>query len=96
TTAGCRPLIMGASRDCGVKLDVAYEASGPAAILEMVAAGLGVSIVPALGLPAELGPVVTRPLVPRTTRTLALAVPSLDDCAPAARAFLEGFAAAVP
>ncbi|NUP83099.1 MAG: LysR family transcriptional regulator [Nonomuraea sp.] len=92
TTAGCRPLIMGASRECGVKLDVAFEASGPAAILEMVAAGLGVSIVPALGLPADLGPVVTRPLLPRTTRTLALAVASLDDCAPAARAFLEEFA----
>ncbi|WP_336212241.1 LysR family transcriptional regulator [Nonomuraea sp. LPB2021202275-12-8] len=86
TTAGRRPLIMAAARKSRVRLDVAFEASGPAAVLEMVAAGLGVSIVPALGLPADLGAVVTRPLEPRTTRSLALAVPSLAECTPAARA----------
>jgi DNA-binding transcriptional LysR family regulator len=91
TTAGCRPLIMAASRAAGVRLDIAFEASGPAAILEMVAAGLGLSIVPTLGLPADLGTVVTRPLTPKTTRTLALAVPT-HDCAPAARAFLNQLA----
>ncbi|MGW3342297.1 LysR family transcriptional regulator [Nonomuraea rubra] len=89
TTAGCRPLITGAALAAGVALDIAFEASGPAAILEMVGAGLGVSIVPALGLPAGLPGVVTRPLEPGMTRTLALAVPSLEDCAPAARAFLD-------
>ncbi|MCK2215316.1 LysR family transcriptional regulator [Actinomadura sp. ATCC 31491] len=91
STAGCRPLIMGASQAAGVRLDIAYEAGGPAAILEMVAAGLGVSIVPTLGLPADLGAVTVRPLAPRMTRSLALAVPSLQDCAPAARAFLRQF-----
>ncbi|MEV4115402.1 LysR family transcriptional regulator substrate-binding protein [Nonomuraea sp. NPDC049695] len=89
TTAGCRPLIMGAALAAQVRLDVAFEAGGPAAILEMVAAGLGVSIVPTLGLPADLGAVVTRPLEPAMTRSLALAVPSLTDCAPTARAFLD-------
>ncbi|TMR91782.1 LysR family transcriptional regulator [Nonomuraea basaltis] len=89
TTAGCRPLIMTAARESEVRLDIAFEASGPAAILEMIAAGLGVSIVPTLGLPADLGTVVTRPLEPRTTRSLALAVPSLPDCGPAVRAFLD-------
>ncbi|MGV9375485.1 LysR family transcriptional regulator [Nonomuraea sp. NPDC003707] len=89
TTAGCRPLIMGAALTAQVRLDVAFEASGPAAILEMVAAGLGVSIVPTLGLPADLGAVVTRPLEPKMTRSLALAVPSADDCAPTARVFLD-------
>ncbi|MEV0231320.1 LysR family transcriptional regulator [Nonomuraea sp. NPDC050786] len=89
TTAGCRPLIMGAAMTAQVRLDVAFEAGGPAAILEMVAAGLGVSIVPTLGLPADLGAVVTRPLEPAMTRSLALAVPSLTDCAPTARAFLD-------
>ncbi|MGI5291690.1 LysR family transcriptional regulator [Nonomuraea polychroma] len=93
TTAGCRPLIMAAARESDVRLDIAFEASGPAAILEMVAAGLGVSIIPTLGLPADLGAVVTRPLEPRTTRSLALAVPSLADCPPAARAFLDQLAA---
>ncbi|MEU7864338.1 LysR family transcriptional regulator [Nonomuraea sp. NPDC049141] len=93
TTAGCRPLIMSAARESKARLDIAFEAGGPAAILEMVAAGLGVSIVPTLGLPAELGAVVTRPLEPKTTRSLALAVPSLRDCSPAARAFLDQLAA---
>ncbi|WP_043639340.1 LysR family transcriptional regulator [Nonomuraea candida] len=93
TTAGCRPLIMGAAQAAGADLEVAYEASGPAAILEMVAAGLGVSIVPTLGLPADLPSVVTRPLEPAMTRSLALAVPSLSDCAPTARAFLDELAA---
>ncbi|MFC4120271.1 LysR family transcriptional regulator [Nonomuraea zeae] len=93
TTAGCRPLIMTAAGAAGVELDVAFEAGGPAAILEMVAAGLGVSIVPTLGLPADLGSAVTRPLVPRTTRSLALAVPSREGCGPAAGAFLDQAAA---
>ncbi|MGN9839886.1 LysR family transcriptional regulator [Nonomuraea sp. H19] len=96
TTAGCRPLIMAAARGSRVRLDIAFEASGPAAILEMVAAGLGVSIVPTLGLPADLGAVVTRPLEPKTTRSLALAVPSLPDCGPAARAFLDQLAEPSP
>lgn len=93
TTAGCRPLITGAAMAAGVALDIAFEASGPAAILEMVGAGLGVSIVPALGLPAGLPGVVTRPLEPGMTRSLALAVPSLEDCAPTVRAFLDELAA---
>jgi DNA-binding transcriptional LysR family regulator len=93
TTAGCRPLITGAALAAGTRLDIAFEASGPAAILEMVGAGLGVSIVPALGLPADLPSVVTRPLEPAMTRTLGLAVPSLEDCAPTARALLDELAA---
>ncbi|GAA4627787.1 LysR family transcriptional regulator [Actinoallomurus vinaceus] len=92
TTAGCRPLIMAAARKSKTQLDIAFEASGPAAILEMVAAGLGVSIIPALGLPADLGAVITRPLEPPTTRSLALAVPSAADCSPAVRAFLDQLA----
>ncbi|WP_431914529.1 LysR family transcriptional regulator [Nonomuraea jabiensis] len=96
TTAGCRPLIMNAAREADVQLDIAFEAGGQSAILEMVAAGLGVSIVPTLGLPADLGPVVTRPLEPRTTRSLALAVPSLANCGPAVRAFLDQHAETAP
>jgi DNA-binding transcriptional LysR family regulator len=89
SSAGCRPLILAAARRAGVELDAAYEAGEQAAILEMVAAGLGVSIVPTLGLPADTGAAATRRLEPRTTRSLALAVSSLADCAPAARAFLD-------
>ncbi len=55
----------------------------------MVDSGLGVGIVPTLGLPADLGGAVTRPLDPQISRTLVLAVASLEDRAPAARAFLD-------
>ncbi|MGI5290136.1 hypothetical protein ACQEVF_43290 [Nonomuraea polychroma] len=56
------------------------------------AAGLGVSIVSALGLPADLGAVVTRPLEPSMTRSLALAAPSVQDYAPTVRALLDELA----
>ncbi|MCP2163770.1 LysR family transcriptional regulator [Goodfellowiella coeruleoviolacea] len=93
STGGCRPVILAAAREAGIQLDVTFEAGELSAIREMVTAGLGVSVVPSLGLPDDLGPVVARPLVPRTTRELALAVRSPADCAPAARAFLDMSAA---
>lgn len=89
TTGGCRPVILDGVRRADAALDVAYEAGELSAIIAMVDAGLGVSIVPTLGLPADLGNAVTRPLDVAISRNLALAVPSLDDCTPAARAFLH-------
>ncbi|MFE0698983.1 LysR family transcriptional regulator [Streptomyces sp. NPDC058872] len=89
TTGECRPVILDGVRRAGATLDVAYEAGELSAIIAMVEAGLGVTIVPALGLPAHLGSAVARPLNVSIARNLALAVPSLDDCTPAARAFLE-------
>ncbi len=89
TTGGCRPVILDGVRRAGAALDVAYEAGELSTIIAMVGTGLGVSIVPTLGLPADLGDVVTRPLDAPISRHLALAVPSLDTCAPAARAFLD-------
>ncbi|MES4908579.1 MULTISPECIES: LysR family transcriptional regulator [unclassified Streptomyces] len=89
STGGCRPVVLDAVRRAGAVLDVAFEAGELSAVIAMVDAGLGVSIVPTLGLPTDLGGTVTRPLDPPTPRTLALAVASVDDCAPAARAFLD-------
>ncbi|MFE3519193.1 LysR family transcriptional regulator [Streptomyces sp. NPDC059166] len=89
TTGGCRPVILEGVRQAGAALDIAYEAGELSAIIAMVEAGLGVSIVPTLGLPADLGEVVTRPLDAAIRRNLALALPSLDRCTPAARAFLD-------
>jgi len=60
----------------------------------MVAEGLGVSIVPTLGLQPELRGVLIKPLVPRVHRTLALG--HLPDPSPAARAFLAQVAQAGP
>lgn len=90
STGGCGPLIMAGAHDAGTQLRVAFEAREQAAILAMVAEGLGVSIVPTLGLPSELGSVVLRPMQPRMSRTLAVA--SLPDPSPTAQAFLQQIA----
>jgi DNA-binding transcriptional LysR family regulator len=89
STGGCAPVILTAARAAGVRLDVAYEAREMSAVLEMVATGLGVSVLPNLGLPAELDSVVTRPLAPPTCRSLALALGAKVEDSPAARAFAE-------
>ncbi|MEW1906368.1 LysR family transcriptional regulator [Streptomyces sp. NPDC086147] len=89
TTGGCRPVILNGVRQADATLSIAYEAGELSAIIAMVDAGLGVSIVPTLGLPTDLGNTVIRPLDRPIHRTLALAVPSLDDCTPVARAFLD-------
>ena len=61
------------------------------AVLEMVRAGLGVSILPADGLPESPGGVDVRPLVPKTIRHLAVAISA--SAGPAARAFLDQISA---
>ncbi len=87
-------MIVAAARKARARLSVAFEAREQAAILAMVAEGLGVSIVPTLGLPSDTGNVVARPLEPRTPRTLALG--HLPGVSPAARAFLDQVANSHP
>lgn len=74
----------------GIEFDLAFEAREIAATLEIVRAGLGVSILPSAGLP-ELNGVAVRPLLPQTVRRLGLAI-SASASAPA-RAFLDQIAA---
>ncbi|MFI0446844.1 LysR family transcriptional regulator [Actinomadura sp. 6N118] len=88
STGGCRPLILHAAQQAGVELEAAYEAGGESAIEAMVASGLGVSIVPTLGRKDDQT-IVTRPLNPRVTRTLALAHSGETPASPAAQAFLD-------
>lgn len=94
STGGCGPLIEAGAHEAGTRLKVAFEAREQAAILAMVAEGLGVSIVPTLGLPSELDRVVLRPLQPRMSRTLAVAY--LPEPGPAAQAFLRQLARPTP
>jgi DNA-binding transcriptional LysR family regulator len=89
STGGCEPLIAAAAREARVALQIAFEARETSTILAMVAAGLGVSLVPTLSLPPGASPVAVRPLDPAVTRSLALAVRSRAAASPAARAFLE-------
>jgi DNA-binding transcriptional LysR family regulator len=90
---GCADVFMPIARKAGVEFDLAFEAREIAAALEIVRAGLGVSILPRAGLP-ELPGVVVRPLVPETVRRLGVAV-SASASGPA-RAFLDQIAALGP
>jgi DNA-binding transcriptional LysR family regulator len=91
STGGCAELYMPIARRAGVEFDVAFEARELSAVLEIVRAGLGVSIVPSAGLPDLPDGVVVRPLAPKTVRHLGIAI-SASASAPA-RAFLEQIAA---
>jgi DNA-binding transcriptional LysR family regulator len=90
SNCGCARVFESVAREVGVRLDVAFEARELSAVLEMVGAGLGVSIVPAVGLRAVPVETIIRPLLPRTMRTLAVAVSASSS--PAARAFLDEIA----
>jgi len=87
STGGCAEVYTPVARRAGVEFDVACEAREMSAVLEIVRAGLGVSIVPSAGLPDLPDGVVVRPLVPKTVRRLGIAV-SASASAPA-RALLE-------
>jgi DNA-binding transcriptional LysR family regulator len=89
-TGGVADVFMPIATKLGVQFDLAYEAREIAAALEIVGAGLGVSILPRAGLPA-LPSVAIRPLVPHTVRRLGVAV-SASASGPA-RAFLDQIAA---
>lgn len=91
STGGCAEVYMPIARRVGTEFDVAFEARETSAVLEIVRAGLGVSIVPSAGLTDLPDGVVARPLVPKTVRRLGIAV-SASASAPA-RAFLEQIAA---
>ncbi|MBU8807514.1 LysR family transcriptional regulator [Mycolicibacterium goodii] len=90
STGGCADTFMPVAQSVGVDLDIAFEARGLSAVLEMVRAGLGVSILPSAGLPDLPDGVVTRPLTPTTVRNLGVAV-SASASGPA-RAFLQQIA----
>lgn len=87
STGGCADTFTPVAQSVGVEFDVAFEARGLSAVLEIVRAGLGVSILPSAGLPDLPDGVLTRPLIPATFRKLGVAV-SASASAPA-RAFLH-------
>jgi DNA-binding transcriptional LysR family regulator len=91
STGGCTEVYVPVAQRAGVEFDVAFEAREMSAVLEIVRAGLGVSILPSAGLPDLPDGLVVRPLVPRTVRSLGVAVSA--SASPAARAFLEQIAA---
>lgn len=93
STGGCAEVFMPIARQAGVEFDRAFEAREIPAALEIVRAGLAVSILPRAGLP-ELPGIAVRPLRPATVRRLGVAV-SASASGPA-RAFLDQIAALDP
>jgi DNA-binding transcriptional LysR family regulator len=87
STGGCAEVFMSVARDHGVEFDVAYEARDMTAVVGIVGAGLAVSILPAAVFDDGPSDVTVRPLIPKTTRDLALAVSA--SAGPVARAFLR-------
>jgi DNA-binding transcriptional LysR family regulator len=90
-TGGCAEVFNPVARQAGVEFDIAFQAREVSAVLEIVRAGLGVSIVPESAVGQSLDGVVIRQLVPETVRHLGVAV-SASASAPA-RAFLAQIAA---
>jgi DNA-binding transcriptional LysR family regulator len=94
STGGCAEVFAPVARRIGVEFDVAFEAREMSAVLEIVRAGLGVSIMPSAGLPALPDGVVVRRLVPRTVRHVGVAVSA--SASALARAFLDQIAEGRP
>ena len=87
-TAGCEPLLRDITM--GVELDVRHRMREVDTIVGMVARGAGVSIKPALSIPDPLpAGVVVRPLEPKRTRRVALAVRRRDEESAPCLAFLR-------
>lgn len=72
-----------------LKPDIRYITINEFSSLSMVEHKLGITILPGLLLRGQIGNYVTRPLKPRTHRTLGLAYSSYEDLSPASRIFLE-------
>ena len=72
----------------GVRPNIKYTTKDDYAILAMVEQGLGISIVPQLLIRGRAQNLEVRPLVPKASRTIALAIPG-GEALPVVRAFAE-------
>ncbi len=86
---GCEPLITTLAQRTGVRLRCHYRVRDTAAIVAMVADGLGVTIMPELCLPAVNGAIRALALDPAEERSILLGLPADSAPLPAARAFVE-------
>jgi DNA-binding transcriptional LysR family regulator len=91
STGGCADVYTPVAHRIGAEFDVAFEAREISAVLEIVRARLGVSILPSAGMSNLPDGVVVRPLTPKTVRHLGVAVSA--SASAAARVFLEQIAA---
>lgn len=89
TQAGSQDMVMRMFESAGVRPRVAHELVQIVSILEFVAHGNGVSVVPSLTVPDSRPGLVFRPIRPRVARRVAMACLDAARLSPAGRAFWE-------
>ena len=87
--SGCERLVMKAFQENELSLNKQFEVAENSTIISMVEAGIGVSIVPSMILPAMPANIVVKPLKTPITRVIGLAVRSQETIPPAIAAFIK-------
>ncbi|HWY23932.1 MAG TPA: LysR family transcriptional regulator [Nevskia sp.] len=85
-SSGSRPLIDRALAERGVRCEVVQEVGHLSTAFRMIEAGIGISVVPALFLPAPQSGLVSLPLTPRVSRGIVLLRRRNRSLSPAAEA----------
>ncbi|MCL6602228.1 MAG: LysR family transcriptional regulator [Paenibacillus sp.] len=88
-TSGCERLVMRAFQENELSLNKQLEVAENSTIISMVEAGMGVSIVPSMILPAMPVNIVVKPITPPITRVIGLAVRSQETISSAMAAFIK-------
>ena len=89
TQAGSQDMVLRMFESAGLRPKVAHELVQVVSILEFVAHGSGVSVVPSLTVPDSHPGLVFRPITPRVARRVAMACLDAARLSPAGRAFWE-------
>ncbi|HKN68935.1 MAG TPA: LysR family transcriptional regulator [Gemmatimonadaceae bacterium] len=88
--SGCEPAVRALFERVGATPDVQHRAVGIDTLMEMVAAGLGWTLVPEMAItPAAPAGTVAVPLDPPMARTVSAVLPAGADAPPAARALVN-------
>jgi DNA-binding transcriptional LysR family regulator len=86
----CARYVVQCCRDAGFEPRVSFESDDYATVQGLVAAGVGVALIPRLALGAPQAGVVVRPLDPSSpTRQIVVATPGGPAAAPAARSMVR-------
>jgi DNA-binding transcriptional LysR family regulator len=88
-TSPCARHVVRCCVDAGFEPDVSFESDDYDTVQGLVAAGVGVALVPRLALAAAHPGIVTRTLHPSPVRRVTVATPAGVALAPAARSMIE-------
>lgn len=90
---GCEHMIQQLLQRARSQPDVVLMVRDNSSLVQMVCEGLGLTILPELALPAELGGLTTHPLRPALPRDVCMVTVATDAQGPALRAFLQALPA---